>query len=80
MFLIYINDIVNTSLNKEDNSFLVKFVLFADDTNIFVSGSSEKEVYKKANAVLDKLNNYIYENQLDMIESPRRGFAATYQY
>ena len=64
LFLIYINDIVNSSINEEDKSFLGKFVLFADDTNIFVSGSSEKEVYEKANAVLEKLNNYIYDNQL----------------
>ena len=64
LFLIYINDIVNTSLNEENKSFVGKFVLFADDTNIFVSGSSEKEVYEKANRVLDKLNNYIYDNQL----------------
>ena len=57
VFLIYINDIVNSSSNG-------KFVLFADDTNIFISGSSEKEAYEKASVVIDKLQDYMYNNQL----------------
>ena len=57
LFLIYINDIVNSTLNG-------KFVLFADDTNIFVSGSSEQEAYDKASVVIDKLHEYMYDNQL----------------
>ena len=48
LFLIYINDIVNLST-------LGTFVLFADDTNIFVSGSSEKEAYEKSQIILNKL-------------------------
>ena len=42
LFLIYINDIVN-STNLGD------FVLFADDKNIFVSGKNESEAYDNAN-------------------------------
>ena len=40
LFLIYINDIINCSK-------LGEFVLFADDTNIFVSGDTLTEAYKK---------------------------------
>ena len=35
LFLIYINDLVNSTT-------LGEFVLFADDTNIFVTGKDEK--------------------------------------
>ena len=45
LFLIYINDIVN-SLK------LAHFVLFADDTYIFVSGANKNEAYKNAYKVL----------------------------
>ena len=48
LFLIYINDIVNTSK-------LGDFVMFADDTNIFLSGKSVTEVYNKANILLYNL-------------------------
>ena len=57
LFLIYINDIINSGT-------LGKFILFADDTNIFVVGDSEKEVYEKANIVLDEVNRYMCSNQL----------------
>ena len=57
LFLIYVNDIVNTSE-------FGKFVLYADDTNIFISGSCEEEVYKKAQVVLDNVYNYMFDNQL----------------
>ena len=57
LFLIYINDIVNSTE-------LGHFVLFADDTNIFVVGRDEKDAYKKANQALDKIHNYMLVNQL----------------
>ena len=57
LFLIYINDIVNCST-------LGKFILFADDTNIFVSGKSLSEAYSKANKLLTELNNYMTTNLL----------------
>ena len=40
LFIIYINDIVNCTTKAH-------FVLFADDTNIFVVDKSEKEAYEK---------------------------------
>ena len=57
LFLIYINDIVNTTA-------LGHFVMFADDTNIFVRGDDEKQVYENANIVLNKVNNYMTLNLL----------------
>ena len=57
LFLLYINDIVGSTT-------LGNFVLFADDTNIFVSGESEDEAYKSANSVLEKVYGYMYSNKL----------------
>ena len=47
------------------------FVLFADDTNIFVPGKNEEEAYNNAQVVLDAVNNYMSSNQLhiNMIKS-----------
>ena len=45
MFLIYINDLVNLSTTGD-------FVLFADDTNLFVPGQTVIEAYKNAQIVL----------------------------
>ena len=57
LFLIYINDIINSSS-------LGQFVLFADDTNIFVIGKSAKDAYSKANNLLKELNLYMISNKL----------------
>ena len=56
LFLIYINDLSNCSEKGI-------FVLFADDTNIFVSVESMDEVYK-ANSVLNSVYKYMTANQL----------------
>ena len=61
LFLIYINDLVNSTQ-------LGPFVLFVDDTNIFVVGKDENEVYSKANVVLGKVCEYLYDNQLQIIK------------
>ena len=57
LFLIYINDITNASD-------LGHFILFADDTNIFITGKSEEEVYSRANLVLKAVNDYMESNLL----------------
>ena len=57
LFLIYINDIINSTA-------LGHFVLFADDTNIFVTGKDENEVYINANTVLGEVYEYMIKNQL----------------
>ena len=49
LFLLYINDLCNTSK-------ILKFVLFADDTNIFCTGKNKKEVENLLNFELCKLN------------------------
>ena len=63
LFLIYINDLVhsNSRANDQCND---DFVLFADDTNIFVAGQNEEEVYLNAQNILNNLNGYMYSNQL----------------
>ena len=57
LFLIYINDIAQCSN-------LGTFVLFADDTNVFVVGENIDEVHMKANSVLNSVFNYMTANQL----------------
>ena len=57
LFIIYINDIYNSTD-------LGKFVLFADDTNIFVADKCKIKVFEKANKVLKSINNYMKCNLL----------------
>ncbi|MCP4489865.1 MAG: reverse transcriptase family protein, partial [Gammaproteobacteria bacterium] len=57
LFLLYINDLVNCS--KDGN-----FVLYADDTNIFVASNTKRSTYATANAVLRAVNSYMIANQL----------------
>ena len=52
LFLVYINDIINCSKN-------CNFVLFADDTNVFISADTEDEAYKIANKTLEELQYYM---------------------
>ena len=42
----------------------MKNVMFADDTNIFVSADSIDDVYAKANSVLDNVYKYMIATQL----------------
>ena len=58
LFVIYVNDIISCM----DDS--IKFILFADDTNIFINATSSEELYIKANALLQKLKQYIDANFL----------------
>ena len=62
LFIIYINDITKVS-NLSD------FVMFADDTNIFVSGNSANDAFSKANTVLTQLSKYMLVNQLHINQS-----------
>ena len=57
LFLIYINDLINCSD-------LGKFILFADDTNIFVSGHSYEIAVQKANMTLTSVSSYMHANKL----------------
>ena len=57
LFLIYINDLLKCTN-------LAIFVLFADDTNIFVTAKSKSEAAAKANIVLDSVFKYMQANKL----------------
>ena len=57
LFLLYINDISNCSD-------LGLFILFADDTNIFVEGDSPEDAYQKGNKVLSLVREYMVLNKL----------------
>ena len=57
LFLIYINDLSNCCEKGI-------FVLFADDTKIFISAENMDDVYAKANSVLNSVYKYMIANQL----------------
>ena len=57
LFLIYINDLCNVSNNG-------KFILFADDTNVFVAANTREETYDIANQILTSISQYMKCNLL----------------
>ena len=57
LFLLYINDLIKCSRDAS-------FVLFADDTNIFVTGNTKDEAFITANIVLKSVQHYMSANQL----------------
>ena len=59
LFLLYINDIINCYSNSETT-----FSLYADDTNLFITGPSKESTYLKANEVLEHVSNYMRCNLL----------------
>ena len=59
LFIIYINDICNTSQ-------LLKFVMFADDTNVFVSHKSIKHIEKILNSELQNLVTWFKANKVSL--------------
>ena len=59
LFLLYINDIINCFTDND-----IKLVLYADDTNIFITGDSRQNLIEKANNVLIKVNKFMKSNLL----------------
>jgi len=59
LFILYINDICNTSS-------LLKFILFADDTTIFWSGNDPVQLGKDISIELSKLNIWFAVNKLSL--------------
>ena len=57
LFLLYINDLSNCSN-------LGSYILFADDTNIFVEGKTAVIAYEKGNQLLKSLYRYMISNKL----------------
>ena len=70
LFLIYINDLVYSQCNCKGNECksncldVASFILFADDTNLFVEGISTDEVIEKTNVILSKLKKFLEANYL----------------
>ncbi len=57
LFILFVNDISNVSD-------LAKFILFADDLNLFLSNPDRSVLYEQANQILDKLYDYCRANRL----------------
>ena len=57
LFLTYINNISNTSNESE-------FILYDDDTNIFVRGQAALLAFETTNENLRKVYDYMYVNKL----------------
>ena len=69
LFLIYINDIFKCSRehrdnNDENDNNFTQFILYADDTNIFVVGNTKDETFRLANHVLENVCRYMKCNLL----------------
>lgn len=70
LFLLYINDLVYSQCSckgskcKSNCLDVASFILFADDTNLFVEGTSVQQIIKKTNAILSKLKKYLEANYL----------------
>ena len=59
LFILYVNDICNISK-------ILKFVIFADDTNIFCSGLDAMQLSRDLSNELDKLSVWFAVNKLIM--------------
>ena len=57
LFVIYINDLPNIS-------HVAKFILYADDANIIVTGTSLHEILTEVNCLVSKLVNWVNANGL----------------
>ncbi len=66
LFLIYVNNLPNVSD-------LFFSVLFADDTNVFVTGNNLHELTATVNTELDKLSEWLRLNKLS-INVPKRHY------
>ena len=58
-FLIYVNDMSKASL-------VLRHILFADDTNQYISGRTRNELYRSANSELRKVSNWVAHNKLTL--------------
>ena len=63
LFLLYINDLHNI-VNSQAEKQRIKIILYADDTNIFISCKSAEDSITLANKILLKINDYMNANFL----------------
>ena len=59
LFLIYINDICNSSK-------VLHYLLFADDTHLFLNANTTKDIENQVNTELVKVNNWLIANKLTL--------------
>ena len=59
LFLIYVNDIYLASS-------VLQFIMFADDTNVFMSNNSLIELVSKLNVELVKVDRWFKANKLSL--------------
>jgi hypothetical protein len=59
LFLLYINDIFNSSK-------LTSFIIFADDTNLFYSGKNIEQLELVVNNEIKKISEWFKNNQLTL--------------
>ena len=59
LFIIYINDLHNSSS-------MLTFLLFADDTNVFVSGKNHNELVININKELTNVDIWFRANKLSL--------------
>jgi len=70
LFLLYINDLPNHI--KE-----AKLVLYADDTNILVSGKNEEELQTRLSVITKQLEGWFLEN--DLVVNNKKTVAMSFQ-
>ena len=59
LFIIYVNDLPNSST-------LLHYILFADDTNVFLSHTSYDQLFKPANKELKSTSEWFKANKLSL--------------
>ena len=64
LFLLYINDLKHCHKYCNNSKLSVEFVLYADDTNIFISCQSLHECINAGNKVLESIRSYMKSNLL----------------
>ena len=64
LFLLYINDFKHCHKYCNNSKLSVKFVQYADDTNIFISCQSLHECINAGNKVLESIRSYMKSNLL----------------
>jgi hypothetical protein len=66
LFLLYINDLPSY-INE------AKIVLYADDTNILVTGKNEEELHTKISVVTKQLDAWLNKNDL-VVNTKKNGW------
>jgi len=73
LFIIYINDIVCCSK-------LFNFILFADDTNLFMSDSNVNKLLNNINTELSKVSDWLCANKLSLNVNKTKYISFGYKY